>query len=134
MLRLSRWLAVATVLFLPLSAGAQGFCPPVVTPAPVVVLYTPAPAVSFYTPAVSYPVAVTSYSVPGYGYAPSYGYAYAPSYDGYGYGYAPSYGYSGYSGYGGYGYGGYNPGGLGGPWSGLGVRPGLGLGGFGLRR
>jgi hypothetical protein len=47
---------------------------------------------------------VTSYSVPGYGYAPSYGYS------------------------------GYNPGGLGGPWSGLGVRPGLGLGGFGLRR
>ena len=120
MLRLSRWFAVAAVLLMPMSAGAQGFCPPVVTPAPVVVLYTPAPAVSFYTPAVSYPVAVTSYSVPGYGYAPSYGYAYAPSYGGYGYG--------------GYGYGGYNPGGLGGPWSGLGVRPGLGLGGFGLRR
>ena len=61
----------------------------------------------------------------GYGYAASY----APSY------YAASYG--GY-GYGGYGYGGYgyryNPGGLGGPYSGLGVRPGLGLGGFGLRR
>jgi hypothetical protein len=39
-------------------------------------------------------------------------------------------------GYGGYDFGraGYNPGGLGGPWSGLGVRPGLGLGGFGLRR
>ena len=33
--------------------------------------------------------------------------------------------------YGGYG---YNPGGLGGPYSGLGVRPGLGFGGFGLRR
>ena len=74
-------------------------------------------------------------------YAPNYGYAavtitpsyYAPSY---GYGasnYTPSYG--GY-GYGGYGYGGYryNPGGLGGPYSGLGVRPGLGLGGFGVRR
>jgi hypothetical protein len=45
----------------------------------------------------------------------------------------PGYGYSGYSGYG-YGYGGYNPSGLGGPWSGLGVRPGLGLSGFGLRR
>jgi len=71
-------------------------------------------------------------------YAPSYGYAvatvtpsyYAPSY------YTPSYGYA--AGYGGYGYGGYgyryNPGGLGGPYSGLGVRPGLGLGGFGLRR
>ena len=81
----------------------------------------------------------------GYGYAASYGY-YAPSY---GYAaatvtpsyYAPSYGYAasyGGYGYGGYGYGGYgsryNPGGLGGPYSGLGVRPGLGLGGFGLRR
>ena len=82
----------------------------------------------------------------GYGYAPSYG-SYAP---GYGYAassyapsyyYAPSYGYAasyGGYGYGGYGYGGYgyryNPGGLGGPYSGLGVRPGLGFGGFGLRR
>ena len=55
----------------------------------------------------------------GYGYAASYGY------------YAPSYGYA--ASYGGYGYR-YNPGGLGGPYSGLGVRPGLGLGGFGLRR
>jgi hypothetical protein len=87
-----------------------------------------------------------SYGYGGYGYAPSYGYAasygYAPSY-GYAasyytpsYYYAPSYGYA--AGYGGYGYGGYgygyNPGGLGGPYSGLGVRPGLGLGGFGLRR
>ena len=76
----------------------------------------------------------------GYGYAashsynvPSYGYTAAtvtPSY-----GYAASYGdysYGGY-GYGGYGYR-YNPGGLGGPYSGLGVRPGLGFGGFGLRR
>ena len=71
----------------------------------------------------------------GYSYAPSYGYAasyytpsyyYAPSYS-----YAASYGYA--SRYGGYGYG-YNPGGLGGPYSGLGVRPGLGFGGFGLRR
>ena len=64
----------------------------------------------------------------GYGYAASYGYA--PSY-----GYAASYytpSYGGY-GYGGYGYR-YNPGGLGGPYSGLGVRPGLGFGGFGLRR
>ena len=52
----------------------------------------------------------------GSGYAASY---YAPSYGGYGYG--------------GYGYR-YNPGGLGGPYSGLGVRPGLGFGGFGLRR
>jgi hypothetical protein len=48
--------------------------------------------------------------------------------------------YGGY-GYGGYGYGrydfgrpGYNPGGLGGPASGLGVRPGLGVGGFGPGR
>ena len=60
----------------------------------------------------------------GYGYAASY---YAPSY-----GYAASYGGYGY-GYGGYGSR-YNPGGLGGPYSGLGVRPGLGFGGFGLRR
>ena len=77
----------------------------------------------------------------GYGYAASYGY-YAPSY-GYAasyytpsYYYAPSYGYA--ASYGGYGYGGYgsryNPGGLGGPYSGLGVRPGLGFGGLGLRR
>ena len=58
-------------------------------------------------------------------YAPSY--SYAASYGGYGYG---GYGYSGY----GYGRYGYNPGGLGGPYSGLGVRPGLGFGGFGLRR
>jgi len=122
MLRLSRWFAVAAVLLMPLSAGAQGFCPAVVTPAPAVALYAPAPAVSFYAPAVSYSVAVPSYSVPAYGYAPSY--YYTPAY---------SYGYGGY-GYGGYGYRGYNPGGLGGPWSGLGVRPGLGLGGFGLRR
>ncbi len=28
----------------------------------------------------------------------------------------------------------YNPGGIGGPFSGLGVRPGLGFGGFGLGR
>ena len=66
----------------------------------------------------------------GYGYAASYSYApsygYAPSYY-----YAPSYGYA--ARYGGYGYR-YNPGGLGGPYSGLGVRPGLGFGGFGLRR
>ena len=73
----------------------------------------------------------------GYGYAASYDY-YAPSY---GYAasyYTPSYGYGGYGGYGYGGYGGYgyryNPGGLGGPYSGLGVRPGLGFGGFGLRR
>jgi hypothetical protein len=60
------------------------------------------------------------------GNAPSYGYATAPTN-------APA--ASGY-GYGGYDYGrpGYNPGGLGGPRSGLGVRPGVGLGGFGVRR
>ena len=84
----------------------------------------------------------------GYGYAASYG-SYAPSYGYTASSYAPSYGYAasyggygyggyGYGGYGGYGYGRYgyryNPGGLGGPYSGLGVRPGLGLGGFGLRR
>jgi hypothetical protein len=61
---------------------------------------------------------------PGYsGYSSRYGY-----YPGYG-GYAP--GYGGYSP--GYGYG-YNPGGLGGPASGLGVRPGMGLGGYGPGR
>jgi hypothetical protein len=85
-------------------------------------------APSYYAPSYGY---AASYGyVPSYGYAASYGYV--PSYA---YGYAPRYG--GY-GYGGYGYGGYgyryNPGGLGGPYSGLGVRPGLGLGGFGLRR
>jgi hypothetical protein len=50
-----------------------------------------------------------------------------------------AYGGAGYTGYygGGYGYGWpgyYNPGGLGGPASGLGVRPGLGVGGFGPGR
>ena len=75
----------------------------------------------------------------GYGYAASYGYSapsysYAASYYTPSYYYAPSYGYAAsYGGYGGYGYR-YNPGGLGGPYSGLGVRPGLGFGGFGLRR
>jgi hypothetical protein len=45
-------------------------------------------------------------------------------------------GYPGGYGYGGYDFGrpGYNPGGLGGPASGLGVRPGLGFGGFGPGR
>ena len=74
----------------------------------------------------------------GYGYAANYGYyaptyGYAASYYAPSYGYAASYGGYGYGGYGGYGYR-YNPGGLGGPYSGLGVRPGLGFGGFGLRR
>ena len=87
-------------------------------------------AASYYAPSYGY---AASYYTPSYYYAPSYGYAatyYTPSY-----GYAASYG--GYR-YGGYRYGGYgsryNPGGLGGPYSGLGVRPGLGYGGFGLRR
>jgi hypothetical protein len=56
----------------------------------------------------------------------------------YGGGYAgDTTGYPGGYGYGqpGYGYGRpYNPGGLGGPWSGLGVRPGLGFGGLGPGR
>ena len=59
----------------------------------------------------------SNYYDPNYGYAP-------------GYGYVPGYGYGGYD----FGRPGYNPGGLGGPWSGLGVRPGVGFGGFGLRR
>jgi hypothetical protein len=88
--------------------------------------YNYAPSYGYYAPSYGYAAATVapSYYAPNY-YAPNY---YAPSY-----GYAASYG--GY-GYGGYGYGryGYNPGGLGGPYSGLGVRPGLGLGGFGLRR
>jgi hypothetical protein len=71
----------------------------------------------------------------GYAYASPTGY-YASG-DGY---YPASGGYygGGYAGYpGGYGYGGYrgyNPGGLGGRYSGLGVRPGLGFGGLGLGR
>ena len=72
-----------------------------------------------------------------YGYASSTGYyATQQGYvtDGGGYYYGG--GYPGtYGTYGGYGYGRpYNPGGLGGPWSGLGVRPGLGFGGFGPGR
>ncbi|WZO95750.1 hypothetical protein EP7_002719 [Isosphaeraceae bacterium EP7] len=46
-------------------------------------------------------------------------------------------GTAGYPGYGGgydFGRPGYNPGGLGGPASGIGVRPGLGAGGFGPGR
>ena len=77
------------------------------------------------------PVAYTcAYS--GYGYASSTGYYSA------GVGYVTDGGgyYGGrYAGtYGGYGWRGYNPGGLGGPWSGLGVRPGLGFGGLGRGR
>jgi hypothetical protein len=84
----------------------------------------------YYAPSYGYAAATVtpSYYAPSY-YAPSYSYAAS-------YYYAPSYGYA--ASYGGYGYGGYgyryNPGGLGGPYSGLGVRPGLGFGGFGLRR
>jgi hypothetical protein len=55
----------------------------------------------------------------------------------YGGGYPGTYGgYGGYGMYRGYDFGrpGYNLGGLGGPWSGLGVRPGLGFGGFGPGR
>lgn len=77
-----------------------------------------------------------AYTYSTYGYASPTGY-YATQ-QGYvtdGGGYYGGYGYGGY-GYGGYGYGGYgyNPGGLGGPWSGLGVRPGLGFGGLGRGR
>ena len=77
----------------------------------------------------------------GYTYASPTGYyATQQGYvtDGGGYysgGYAGTYG--GYPGtYGRYDFGrpGYNPGGLGGPASGLGVRPGLGFGGFGPGR
>jgi hypothetical protein len=71
---------------------------------------------------------------PLYGNAPTYSYAPTVTYvPGYGYG---AYGYRGYGGYGGYDFGrpGYNPGGLGGPRSGLGVRPGVGVGGLGVRR
>jgi hypothetical protein len=109
------------------------------------VIYSPAyygPTYSDCAPVYGYGYAASYSYAPSYAYAPSYsyaanyGYGYAPSYS---YAYAPSYGYAAGYGYGGYGYGGYgsryyNPGGLGGPYSGLGVRPGLGLGGFGLRR
>jgi hypothetical protein len=70
----------------------------------------------------------------GYGYASPAGYydtggGYAATGGGYyGGGYAGGYP-------GAYGYGRpYNPGGLGGPFSGLGVRPGLGFGGLGMGR
>jgi hypothetical protein len=82
-----------------------------------------------------------SYNSCGSGYASAQGYyatqqGYVTQGGGYyGGGYPGSYGYGGY-GYGGYDFGrpGYNPGGLGGPASGLGVRPGLGVGGFGPGR
>ena len=66
------------------------------------------------------------------------GKGYPAAYNGAGYTNAgPTGYYGGTAGYpGGYDFGrpGYNPGGLGGPRSGLGVRPGLGVGGFGPGR
>jgi hypothetical protein len=109
--------ALVALLVLCSDASAQG-CGPVYGG------YGYAASYGYYAPSYGY---AASYYTPSYYYAPSYGYA--ASYGGYGYG---GYGYGGY-GYGGYGYR-YNPGGLGGPYSGLGVRPGLGFGGFGLRR
>jgi hypothetical protein len=127
--------ALVALLLLCSDARAQG-CSPVYGGYGYAASYYYAP--SYYAPSYGYAASyyAPSYYAPSYGYAPSYyapSYGYAASY------YAPSYGYAAsYSGYGGYGYGGYgygyNPGGLGGPYSGLGVRPGLGLGGFGLRR
>ena len=111
--------AMANVLLLSSDAGAQCLVNGYVA--------------TYYSPGISYGGYAPSYYAPSYGYTSSY---YAPSYaSSY---YAPSYGYGSSYGYGyrGYDFGrpGYNPGGLGGPWSGLGVRPGVGLGGFGLRR
>jgi hypothetical protein len=80
--------------------------------------YYPSYYGGYYTGYYPYATSYYSYPATSYYYTPAYSYGYG----GYGYG-----------GYGGYGYR-YNPGGLGGPWSGLGVRPGLGFGGFGLRR
>ena len=88
-----------------------------------------------------------SYCQSGYGYGNQTGY-YSSGQGGYGTTGGGYYG-GGTAGYpGGYGYGqpgysqpgydfgrpGYNPGGLGGPASGIGVRPGLGAGGFGPGR
>jgi hypothetical protein len=58
MLRLSRWFAVALLAFVPLSACAQTYCPPVVV--------APVATVSYYTPAVAYyaPAPVVAYSAP----------------------------------------------------------------------
>ena len=104
--------ALVALLLLCNDASAQG-C------APVYGGYSYAVSYSYYAPSYGYAAATVT---PSY-YAPSYGYAAATV--------TPSYGYA--ASYGGYGYR-YNPGGLGGPYSGLGVRPGLGYGGFGLRR
>jgi hypothetical protein len=113
--------ALAVLLLLCCDASAQGCGPVYGGYGYAASYYSPssyAPsysyAASYYTPSYSY---AASYYTPSYSYAASY---YTPSY-----GYAARYGSSGYR---------YNPGGLGGPYSGLGVRPGLGLGGFGLRR
>ena len=64
------------------------------------------------------------------GYVTTGGGYYGGGYPG-GYGYGqPGYAQPGYD----FGRPGYNPGGIGGPASGLGVRPGLGVGGFGPGR
>jgi hypothetical protein len=72
----------------------------------------------------------------GSGYGAGYGYGGGSNYGGgYGYGYGQGNGYGqGYgAGYDGVGRA-YNPGGIGGPNSGLGVRPGPGVGGLGRGR
>jgi hypothetical protein len=68
----------------------------------------------------------------GGGYTTTDGGYYGGGYTGGTAGYPSGYGQPGY----GYDFGrpGYNPGGLGGPASGIGVRPGLGAGGFGPGR
>lgn len=72
----------------------------------------------------------------GYSYTGSTGYYGAGGYYGMSSGGYYDGGYAGYPGGYRYDFGrpGYNPGGLGGPRSGLGVRPGLGVGGFGPGR
>jgi hypothetical protein len=78
--------------------------------------------------------APTGYYGGGGGYGMAGGGYYPGGYGGYG-GYPGGYGgYGGYPGRYDFGRPGYNPGGLGGPMSGLGVRPGLGVGGFGPGR
>ena len=68
MLRLSRWFAVALLAFVPLSAHAQTYCPPVVVaPVATVSYYTPVPTVAYSAPApvVAYsPPVVTAYAAP----------------------------------------------------------------------
>ena len=77
----------------------------------------------YYQSAYTY-ASPAGYSMAAGGYVPTDGGYYGGGYTG---------GTAGYPG--GYGYGQpYNPGGLGGPYSGMGVRPGLGLGGFGPGR